>query len=244
MAETALKSNFNQPNGIPSAKGSLSWEKSLNREKQRQKIKAETNSLSGYQQNRLNQSPKAEKKTNSSSETAGARTASKSAEKASFSVQLAKARENAKNQTVSKKPAEKKSTAAQEQTISATVKKASQASLTSFWGSVWLDWTFFSLIYLNGHLAASLFFPNQVCQFGEDNLFGKWIPMKSLAKITEIIFLIIIDVIILGIIVITIYFIYQISKFGLRDWAGIGLRGAIPGGETATEAILRKATEK
>lgn len=106
--------------------------------------------------------------------------------------------------------------------------------LTTLWGSVWLDWTFLSLIGLNIMLVGSLFLPNVFCQFGEDYLIGKWIPSKELAKYTEIILLMIINTIIAGIIILFIYMIYSIYNCGISGYISIFLAGVLPGGETAT----------
>lgn len=83
--------------------------------------------------------------------------------------------------------------------------------LTVFWGSVWLDWTLLSLLYLNCHLAASVIAPKHVCEFGQDYLFGKWLP-SDLAKWWEVILLFILDGFIITIIVLLIYVIYWIYQ--------------------------------
>ncbi|MEK7653070.1 MAG: hypothetical protein AAB358_01130 [Patescibacteria group bacterium] len=106
----------------------------------------------------------------------------------------------------------------------AGAKFGSQKLLTTFWGSVWLDWTLLSLLYLNGHLFASLLLPNYVCQFGEDYIFGKVMP-KELAKWTEIIILAVLDAIIITIIVAIVYFVYKLVSCSWWDLSSVVLPG-------------------
>lgn len=109
----------------------------------------------------------------------------------------------------------------------AGTKFGSQKTLTVFWGSVWLDWTLLSLLYLNGHLFASFLLPKYVCQFGEDYLIGKWIPSKELAKWTEIIILAVIDAIVITIIVAIVYFVYKLVTCSWWDLSSV----VLPGGQ-------------
>lgn len=97
----------------------------------------------------------------------------------------------------------------------AGAKEGSKAFLTTLWSSVWLDWSLLSLFCLNGYLFASLLLPKYVAQFGEDYSIGKVIPFKGLAKIFEIFLLVVIDMVVLGIIVLILYIMYQIITL---DW--------------------------
>ncbi|MEI6287986.1 MAG: hypothetical protein WCP18_00160 [bacterium] len=129
---------------------------------------------------------------------------------------------------------------------SAGVKQASAVSLTTFWGSVWLDWTFLSLLYLNGHLVVANVFPNWVCDFGDDYLIGKWMP-KELAKWIEIILLALLDVIVASIFAAIIYGGYQFVNGNWTYWDVVkgGTKGIISGegvkAGVATE-VIKKAT--
>lgn len=132
-------------------------------------------------------------------------------------------------------------------TATGMVKKASAGPLTTFWGSVWLDWTLASLLYLNGHLAASLLLPNWVCQFGEDNCIGKISGFvgKDTAKILEIILLAILDAVVLTLLLVILYFIYDLINHPLGGIWNI-LWGATKGiltGEGALNGIIERNIE-
>lgn len=124
--------------------------------------------------------------------------------------------------------------------IKVGAKMGSAWSLTSAWGSVWLDWTLLSLLYLNAHFFAASIAPQYIAQFGEDHLFGK-IFGQDLAKLMEIIFLGILDIVILSLILIIGYAGYKAYSLGNWDWAGIGLRALLPG-QTMEGAIINKIT--
>ena len=115
-------------------------------------------------------------------------------------------------------------TEAAEEGVGAGTQIGTQWLLTTLWGSVWLDWTLLSLLGLNTLLACSILLPNYVCQFGDDYLIGKWIPSRDLAKWTEIILLMIINVIVLSIITLFIVIIYKIItnpiEFGFQVVTG------------------------
>lgn len=115
----------------------------------------------------------------------------------------------------------------------------SQWLLTVLWGSVWLDWTLLSLLGLNTILVGSILLPNYVCQFGDDYLIGKWLPDRDLAKWTEIIILMIINVIILSIIIIFIYIIYGITQLGWWDYLKIGSSYVTGGSGAAADTAVK-----
>lgn len=116
--------------------------------------------------------------------------------------------------------------------------------LTTFWGSVWLDWTLLSLLGLNVFLAKTVFLGQNkyICNLGEDYAIGRWIPSKLAAKYIEIIIIITIDIFIASIIMLMIYLIYAISNAlangDIGSWRylveGAKLLGAglTPGGDT------------
>ncbi len=125
-------------------------------------------------------------------------------------------------------------------------KLGSRYLLTTFWGSVWLDWTLLSLLYLNAHLVVSLLLPQHICQFGDDYTIGKWIPSKEMAKITEIILLMLINVIVASLILVVLFFIYALINDptlifkGVWIWTKAGLSGAaalVPGGQSWRQAV-------
>ena len=120
-----------------------------------------------------------------------------------------------------------------EEIAGATTQVGTQWLLTTLWGAVWVDWTLLSLLGLNVFLVFSLLLPNYVCQFGDDYLIGKWIPSKDLAKWTEIIILMIINIFVLSIIVIFIVLIYKMVSCGTWNLFNIWLSGVLPGGDTA-----------
>lgn len=99
--------------------------------------------------------------------------------------------------------------AAEEVTAIGT-QEGSKWLLTTLWSSVWVDFTLLSLLGLNIFLAASILLPQYCCQFGEDYLFGKWMPSKDLAKWTEIMLLLIIDFLIIAILTLIFYIFYKI----------------------------------
>lgn len=129
-------------------------------------------------------------------------------------------------------------TSAQE-TIGLGTQVGSQWLLTTLWGAVWLDWTLLSLLGLNIFLAFSLLLPNYVCQFGDDYLIGKWLPSRDLAKWTEIILLMIINMFILTIIITLIYIIYGITQLNWWDYLKIGASYATGGSEAAADAAIK-----
>ena len=124
-------------------------------------------------------------------------------------------------------------TEAAEEGIGAGTQIGTQWLLTTLWGSVWLDWTLLSLLGLNILLACSILLPNYVCQFGDDYLIGKWIPSKDLAKWTEIMILMVINIIVLSIIITFVVLIYKIVSCGTWNLFNVWASGALPGGETA-----------
>ncbi|MDO8668701.1 MAG: hypothetical protein Q7K65_00200 [Candidatus Buchananbacteria bacterium] len=112
--------------------------------------------------------------------------------------------------------------------------------LTTLWGSVWLDYTLLSLLGLNAMLVVSLVLPNYVCQFGDDYLIGKWIPSRDLAKWTEIIILMVINVMVFSIIIISVVFIYKLVACGTWDLFNIALSGVLPGGDTVLSEAQKR----
>ncbi len=117
------------------------------------------------------------------------------------------------------------------------MKEASRWTLTTFWGSVWLDYTFLSLLYLHAHLAASFAFTKGVCQFGEDYLIGKWMP-KELAKWVEILLLFIIDVTLMVILVALGYIGWQLSQKSTIGWFASWVYHWFDTSETIGAAVL------
>ena len=122
---------------------------------------------------------------------------------------------------------------ASEEIAGATTQAGTQWLLTVLWGSVWLDWTLLSLLGLNVFLVCSILLPQYVCQFGDDYLIGKWIPSKDLAKWTEIMILMVINIIVLSIIITFVVLIYKIVSCGTWNLFNVWASGALPGGETA-----------
>lgn len=128
-----------------------------------------------------------------------------------------------------------------EETAGLGAQVGTQWLLTTLWGAVWVDWTLLSLLGLNVFLVFSLLLPNYVCQFGDDYLIGKWIPSKDLAKWTEIMILMIINVFVLSIIVIFIVMIYGITQLSWWDIIKIGAStltgGVSAGANTAAKSF-------
>lgn len=128
------------------------------------------------------------------------------------------------------------------------LKEFSKGPLTTALGSVWLDWTLLSLLYLNIHMCASLLLPKYICQLGEDYLIGKWLPDRTFAKIFEIILIVLLDVFVLTIIGAVLYGIYfLIFELDWKDYIAIGWEGTkaiIPGGETPFEAGAGEAASR
>lgn len=134
---------------------------------------------------------------------------------------------------IAKKASQDKNKETAKEMAQVGAKETTKAWLSIFWGSVWLDWTLLSLLYLNGHLVASIFLPNVVCQFGEDHLIGKWFPDKEWAKWTEIILLMILNAIVATVLFMIFYIIYKVvsgSLIGMAwDWLWGGYGGVIEG---------------
>ena len=127
------------------------------------------------------------------------------------------------------------------QAVGTVTQEFSRGPLTTFLGSVWLDWTLLSLLYLNVHMVGSLLLPQYICQLGEDYAIGKWLPDKTFAKIFEIILIVLLDVFVLTVICAIVYLIYSLV-YDLSWWDKINIVTAeyLPGGETgATEAASR-----
>lgn len=103
-------------------------------------------------------------------------------------------------------------------------KEGSRMLLNTCWASVWVDFTFISLIYLNCHLFASKMMPQLVCQFGEDDVIGTWlgggrlgkvsgavgVDGKALAEVVEILILVVLDLFVLALISLIIIILYTI----------------------------------
>lgn len=164
--------------------------------------------------------------------------ANKPKEKGSEGASTAQQLNRAKN--IASKALSGDAVGAGEEIAGATTQAGTQWLLTTLWGAVWLDWTLLSLLGLNVFLVFSLLLPQYVCQFGDDYLIGKWIPSKELAKWTEIIILMIINVFVLSIIIMIIYFIYGVYNCGLYNWFNIAVSWLLPGGETGTSETIKR----
>lgn len=127
-----------------------------------------------------------------------------------------------------------------EEAVGVGTQVGTQWLLTTLWGSVWLDWTLLSLLGLNVLLAFSLLMPSYVCQFGDDYLIGKWIPSRDLAKWTEIILLMIINIFVLSIIILLIVIIYKLVSCSTWDLFNSYIAGILPGGDTAISEAQKR----
>jgi hypothetical protein len=118
--------------------------------------------------------------------------------------------------------------------VTAAGKIASSWALTVMWGAVWLDWTLLTLLGLNVYFVASNF-TDKIAAFGEDYLFGKWMP-KELAKWFEIILLALLDMIVLSIVFMILYGGYKFYTASFSDIIVGGAKGIWSGEGAATGA--------
>ncbi|HNS34178.1 MAG TPA: hypothetical protein PKG83_03085 [bacterium] len=103
-------------------------------------------------------------------------------------------------------------------------KEGSRMLLNTCWASVWVDFTFISLLYLNCHLFASKLLPQLVCQFGEDDIIGTWlgggrlgkvsgavgVDGKAFAEIIEILILVVLDFFVLALLSLIVVILYTL----------------------------------
>jgi len=111
------------------------------------------------------------------------------------------------------------------ETASIAAKQYSAGILTGLWAAVWFDWTTLTVWFLDIYLLMAIIFQGKIADFGEDYLFGRWLPNKELAKYTEIMILGVINVLIVSVIMLLGYAGYIVASHPWKTAWGILLHG-------------------